>query len=237
MHVKNSNSQSEHETKFVILNSRSSAVLEWLKLRCTADSRYSVNTVSSIYFDDPNWQYLAEKINSDFRKTKIRIRWYSDLNNKNHSDKSFLEIKRKEGAVRSKTRVATEYSGSWLSLTELEDTELSSIPYRLLSRDLLDLSGHIQPVFEISYKRARFTDSFTGIRICIDYNINVPRSNKNLNIQPNITLLRNAVVEIKGTSRELPVILHPLISFGCRKSSFSKYLHCYRHVFRYGSRM
>jgi hypothetical protein len=64
-------------------------------------------TVSSIYFDTWGWKSLSEKINSDYLKTKIRFRWYSDIAYQLHYAPSFAEAKFRIGTKRKKIRIQT----------------------------------------------------------------------------------------------------------------------------------
>ena len=45
-----------------------------------ADGAYSSNIVSSLYYDTRDRRGLYEKLNSDFLKLKVRLRWYTELN-------------------------------------------------------------------------------------------------------------------------------------------------------------
>lgn len=83
--------QFSHELKYVFPNRRAVSILNWLKARCRSDSDYPAAVVSSIYYDTVDWRSLAEKNNSDYLKTKIRLRWYQDLFTGELSQESFLE--------------------------------------------------------------------------------------------------------------------------------------------------
>ncbi|MDY6968856.1 MAG: VTC domain-containing protein [Spirochaetota bacterium] len=220
---------SVHELKFVINNNKSHQVIEWLKSICKPDNEYSSGCVSSIYYDTRNWSFLGEKINSDYLKTKVRVRWYSDIDYKDHSENSFAEAKFKIGSRRDKIRIKTPFPGEWLCHTQLENQNLIEIPKTLRSIGFVP-DQTLYPVFQISYKRMRFIDPFTNSRVCFDYDISAPRVNWFMLPKHNPFILQSAVFEIKGKNSELPFNLHPLTDFGCRKMSFSKFSACYQKI-------
>jgi hypothetical protein len=185
--------------------------------------------VSSIYFDTRNWKFLSEKMNSDYLKTKIRVRWYSDLEKKRHSETSFAEAKFKIGSRREKLRTETAYSGQWLTRVRLDDHRLLTIP-TLLREKGVKLPESVYPAFEISYKRLRFLDPLSMCRICFDYDISAPRVNGYMLARSDPFNLYTAVFEVKGSIDCLPQSLKPLIQMGCVKASFSKYAVCYKKI-------
>ena len=216
----------EHETKFIVEQARVASIIAWLNSRCRPDPLYPTGIVSSVYFDTPNWKFLSEKVNSDYIKTKIRVRWYSSIESGKPFDASFLEVKKKVGAGRSKLRVSADYSGQWLANSSLENTDLLKVNQQL-SAGILSISAPVFPVFLINYKRMRWIEPTTGSRICVDYDINVPQVNSQRIIKKQACNMNTAVFELKGSRRELPPNLRQLVTFGCRKDSFSKYGNCY----------
>lgn len=224
-------SAKEHEIKFVLNNSSAHFVLRWLQTRCLPDHDFPSGIVSSIYYDTWDWRFLYEKINSDYLKTKVRVRWYADIDTEVPNDESFLEAKYKIGSRREKVRIKTCFSGAWLSRVNLDNNKLLTIPHLLRPRGLL-ISEHLYPVFQISYKRWRFVEPLSGARLCIDCDIWAPRVNWQMLPRINAFRLRNAVFELKGRITELPDVLHQLTALGCKKQSFSKYLVCYEKIMR-----
>lgn len=221
----------DNELKFIISNSKSSQVLSWLRKTCKKDTEYPVAMISSIYYDTHQWKYLNEKINSDYLKTKVRLRWYSDLDYRNHSEITFLEAKFKIGSKREKIRLNTSYTGEQIASTNLENPELINIPVALKEQSSV-IKYPLLPTFQISYKRERFIDPLSGSRICFDYDISAPRTNIHMIPNTNHFQIETAVFEIKGNNDELPYSLYPLTDMGCVKSSFSKYLACYQKLMR-----
>ncbi|MBN2403210.1 MAG: VTC domain-containing protein [Spirochaetes bacterium] len=223
------NKEYSFELKYIIPNSRASHILIWLKTNCIPDPEFAEATVSSIYYDDRQWTFLREKINSDYLKTKIRLRWYSDISYIYHYETSFMEAKFKIGGRRHKIRTKTSYTGEWISAQNLENAALMEMPYLLQDKGYYP-QKQLFPAFQISYKRSRFIEPFTRSRICFDYDIRAPRINYLMMPKSNPAVLQKAVFEIKGKEEELPVTLYPLTDLGCKISSFSKYSVCYQQL-------
>jgi hypothetical protein len=229
----------EHELKFVFSNHQIHLIVQWLKQTCSADQDFPYNIVSSIYYDTRDWRFLADKINSDYYKTKVRIRWYRDRTENGENGVAFIEVKNKIGAGRQKMRVEAPYSSEWFSKAALDDPKFLDIPIFLKSQGAL-LEYNIYPVLLVRYERYRFIESFSGTRVCVDYNISTPKVNKQFlpavpsfgyaSPTPLLSQLRTAVIEVKGIVDRLPTTLGYLVSMGCKKSSFSKYLACYQHI-------
>ena len=99
----------------------------------------------------------CEKINSDYIKTKVRLRWYADIDNTHQGLLSFIEAKQKIGNKRKKIRLQTRHPGEWLASIELENTQLLSVPLLLLSEGV-ELKYPLFPVYHIRYKRYRFVE-------------------------------------------------------------------------------
>ncbi|MFC2165334.1 VTC domain-containing protein [Acidobacteriota bacterium] len=220
-----------HETKYVLSNSSVPTILRWLRSRCSPDPKFPASIVSSIYYDTPSLRFLREKFNSDFIKTKVRLRWYADTETGKPEAKSFLEAKYKIGNTREKIRRETHITGDWLSNVNLNNRALKNIPRMFISEKML-FPDIICPVFKISYTRMRFIEPTTGSRLCVDYDIS--SSGVNWKILPDVPpfRLQTAVFELKGKSKELPRTLHQLTALGCRKFSFSKYMICYKKIIR-----
>ncbi len=68
----------ERELKFTLPQGRAPLVRSWLDRICRRDPEFPAAVVWTIYYDTPGLISLSEKINSDYLKRKIRVRWYSD---------------------------------------------------------------------------------------------------------------------------------------------------------------
>ncbi len=218
-----------NELKYLIGNRHSASVLQWLSCNCRPDPQYPTGVVNSIYFDTRDWQSLGEKINSDYLKTKIRLRWYADIDGNHTHDRSFAEVKYKIGYKRKKKRIQAPFTGADLAGINLQDPVLMRIPQLLRSHGIRLRRAHF-PVYQIAYKRFRFLEPLQGGRICFDKDIRIPQVNCMALARQYPLVLQTAVFEYKGTAAELPYSLLPLIKLGLRKASFSKYGACFQKL-------
>lgn len=223
--------ENRHELKFTLNNNAAHIIAEWLSSRCLPDPEFPAGIVSSIYYDTMDWRFMREKFNSDYLKTKIRLRWYSDIDNEEACGESYIEAKFRTGSKRDKIRIKTDLLGDWLNTVDLENKKLLQIPHLLRSLGVV-VAGHLVPVFKINYKRRRFIEPITGARLSLDYDISAPSVNHRIMPRTNPFFLKDAVFELKGILTELPDVLHQLTALGCRKQSFSKYAFCYQKIMR-----
>lgn len=219
----------EHESKFVLANRRARILSSWLSKRCRPDPQFPIGIVSSIYFDTKDWLLLGEKLNSDHLKTKVRLRWYSDVKTGKNFPTTFLELKYKIGSARKKLRINTIISSDEILETRLEEPNLLQIPRLALEHGVV-LPMTLHPVFQLNYIRHRFIDPLTGARLAVDSNIHISRVNSTMVQTCNPTYLQEAVFELKFENNTLPDWLHQLTALGCRRGSFSKYSNCYSHI-------
>lgn len=219
----------EKESKFVIPSSRVEPVLFWLRHACILDPNFSFGVVSSIYYDTKDWDFLSEKINSDYLKTKVRLRWYGSSVDSPAEGAAFAEVKYRIGTLRRKIRVRTDYSAKWLSGIGLENSGLLKVPL-LIQAHGFRLHKPVFPAFVISYYRQRFVERLSEARVCLDYSISAPRVNRQMLPRALPVNLNVAVFEVKSSDGEMPNMLRRLIALGCKKESFSKYLACYQKL-------
>ena len=224
----------EHELKYTLPGVRAAAVLDWLRGRCRPDSRYPDGTVSSVYFDSRGMRLLNQKVNSDFEKMKVRLRWYTDPASGEPTGPAFAEVKRKLGARRFKLRLPLDVPVAELARLRLHGARYAHFLDTLRESGVW-LPNDLFPVMQIVFRRRRFLESVSGARISIDSDIHAPRVNPQLLPRANPFPLAHAVVEVKGPHRQLPGVLRPLTSLGCRKESFSKYARCYQKITRKSS--
>lgn len=217
----------DYETKYIYSNAHALKVKSWLEKNFPADPEFPEAIISSIYFDTPDMEFLQEKLNSDHVKSKFRIRWYEDPVLKTKSDVCFLEFKHKVGERRFKRRIKTQNIFSELPLESSQFfsplTELRAYQGRLFD--------HMFPSFIVSYTRKRFILPQSNMRLCIDYNINVPKTNlRLLGRSSKKKYLSECVFELKGPSAVLPKELFHLEHLGAKKNAFSKYERCFTEL-------
>lgn len=222
----------EFELKYTYPNLAAPTISSWLQLRCKPDQQYPESRVQSIYLETLNAESYFEKANSDFFKTKFRVRWYEspEKTEPENSDSTpfFLEKKMKIGAKRLKQR--------WVQLEKKEASDAMALSsgfhqkwqglFAAQSEDIPQL----QPFIQISYIRKRFIDLFSGARLSLDYNIKVEKSNQTLLPPPTNSFLPTAVFEVKSNSNTAPQALHFLTKTLVRKTNFSKYENCVSHL-------
>lgn len=222
----------ESELKFALPVTRVPIAIRLLEGLCDPDPDFPIGIVSSIYYDSRDWAYLGEKRNSDFLKTKVRLRWYEMVvSSSPQEDKSFAEVKMRTGSKRTKIRMPTSYLGADLAAMELHDRELLQIPAALIARGA-PISRAIFPAFTVRYTRRRYIERSTHTRIAIDYAITAPKVNKYMISNAFPCALGFAVLEVKGTDGNFPIGLRSAFKLGFRREAFSKYYECYAHLTR-----
>ena len=93
----------ERELKFTMPAARAQLARRRLETLCRRDPEFPSAIVWTIYYDTPALVSLGEKVNSDYLKRKIRVRWYSDLEGR-VTGPAFVEAKLRVGTLRSKAR-------------------------------------------------------------------------------------------------------------------------------------
>jgi hypothetical protein len=220
----------ERELKFTLPASRAHLARRRLDALCRRDPEFPAAIVWTIYYDTPSLVSLGEKINSDYLKRKIRVRWYSNLEGR-VSGPAFVEAKLRLGTQRSKARARLPYPAEEIARWGLQDPRLLTLPLILRDQGIL---GHAawQPLMLLRYRRDRFVEPLTGSRVSLDADICGSAANPRFLSAPNLSPLATAVLEVKGSADELPAALHPLLALGLRKRSFSKLLVVYAHMTR-----
>jgi hypothetical protein len=212
----------QRELKFALSLPRAGFALQLLNALCRPDERYPAAIVSTIYYDTPDLQMLFEKLNSDYLKTKVRLRWYRPLEGLGDGNGAFLEVKRRVGSLRDKDRLAVPLAHAWLEDVDLDDPALARIPDAAAPLGL-DLPGPLLPAMMLRYRRYRFTEPISGTRVSLDFDIESPRSRRGLFRDGAPAIVPNAVIEVKGDADDLPRALRPLAHLGIRRAAFSKY--------------
>jgi hypothetical protein len=211
----------ERELKYVVPAGRASLAREIVSVLCRPDAQYPAASVFTIYYDTPNLDLLSEKINSDFLKTKVRLRWYSTSPILGGAG-TFLEIKSRVGTLRRKVRVETPLRQETLRAMSLQNPALIAVLESLRPLGVA-VPSRLMPALLLRYERHRFVDPFSGSRISVDTDIEAVSGNPRLLGHAFGVRLPQAVVEAKGAEETLPRILDPLIRLGARRESFSKY--------------
>ncbi|BDD85872.1 VTC domain-containing protein [Desulfofustis limnaeus] len=218
-------SSAEYEIKYILANERARSLRHYLAKRYCADGAYAAGYISSIYFDTADLSLLDEKLNSDYLKIKVRLRWYGSTPAAPPAPPFFLEVKRKIGSTRKKTRKCF-VDGSETLLQPLHHPDF--FKFATILGEAGEYFGKpLFPVLQISYYRTRYIDPCSGTRFAVDSDIHVPRINRRFVSRCNGQPLPTAVFECKGHSPLLPDWLTHINALAdCRKDAFSKYAAC-----------
>jgi hypothetical protein len=209
----------ERELKYVLPAGRARLARSLVSALCRPDPNYPAAIVTTIYYDTPSLELLSEKINSDYLKTKLRLRWYSPARG---ATTAFLEVKSRVGGLRHKVRVATSLGAEMVEGLSLDHPTLEQVLE--LARPLgIPLPARLMPALVLRYERSRFIDPVSASRISVDLDIEALRGHPRLVGGASGQPLAQAVVEIKGPGNDMPRALQPLINLGARRAAFSKY--------------
>ena len=214
------------ERKYVFHAGQAHMLGVWLSATLAPDPAFAVGQVSSLYFDTPQLHLYHEKRNSDFLKTKVRLRWYDRPASAVDPVTCYLEIKKKIGAIRSKERVEVPVPPHVLRDRLFTDPAILDAPGMadpsLRARALV-------PLLVVQYQRSRFVDPITGARVALDTEICVRQANPQFLPHVHPVMLPLGVLETKGVDRQLPATLEAL-ALHFRRETFSKYAVCCEHV-------
>ena len=215
------------ERKFFLTPAKIGVAYGILRHACCAAPEYACEQINSIYFDTADLYMHSSSLEGDFRKDKVRIRWYGDNLNTIEHLPAFLELKSREGFASYKQRLALNIPAERLELSR-PGNDLISKP--LLYTTLADFGyfppGPLQPIIKISYRRYRFTDVFSGQGIALDCNIRSTCITGGVGNGELDLALPGAVIEVKGSILGLPPTLKNLKLLDVDWSRFSKYSSC-----------
>jgi VTC domain-containing protein len=226
--------QLERELKFVMPAARGVLARSLVAAVCPRDAEYPAATLSTVYFDTPDLRFLGEKIDSDYLKAKVRLRWYAPIGAADDTARAFLEIKLRIGDRRRKLRVRTSLTAAVLRDLPFDRPEFDEVLE--LARPLgIALPARLLPVLLVRYDRYRFIEPMSASRVSIDMNIGAPRGSHRLVRDAAPVTLPYAVLEVKGAGTDLPRVLHPLLRLGARRGSRSKYAAAAFAMLKYAS--
>ena len=208
------------ELKYLVPAVAAAPLKAWLGAVAAADREHPPAPVFTIYYDTPGLALLGEKIDSDYYKSKIRVRWYGARDGS--AGRAFAEIKRRIGTRRHKQRVTLDTGGSVLGDWPLSDPRWQTLLEPL--RAVADLPSRLSPTLRLRYDRARFVDRATAARLALDERITVTAVASRLGPSRTPAVLPQAVFECKGGADDLPPAIAPLTRYQARRASFSKYL-------------
>jgi hypothetical protein len=214
----------EQELKFHVPSAAVQGFSAWISQTLMPHPKHSSSTICSIYFDTPSLHSLKEKRESDFVKTKYRLRWYLDsTGNPAAGSPAFLEIKQKHGSGRRKWRRALSEPVTDILQRPLEDTWFTGLFSRNLPEGAPGVPATLRPVLELRYQRARYTHPVFTDSFCLDQHIRCQRLRHGLGATDPQPALNYAVFEQKGASPDALPVLRALPRFSAQRASLSKY--------------
>jgi len=218
---------SRFERKFSILPKNIGFALAFIRQICRPDRDYPKDRVNSLYFDSADLDEYMRSASGEFRKNKVRIRWYGTVSGNGGTIPVYLELKSREGFASSKQREKFTVPSEDL----LPDRLGRGIVDKTTLNNTLAKFGHftetpLRPVIVISYQRYRFQEIQTGIRVSFDYDISASMIAPELRRHESRISLPGAVIEVKGPTLELPVTLRRMKFLDTDWSRFSKYGYC-----------
>ncbi len=217
----------EHEVKYIVPAAAGPSLAAWLGGVCRPERAYPPGRVVTVYFDTPDLALLGEKIDSDYLKQKMRVRWYAPLDGPGRGP-AFAEVKRRVGNRRDKPRMPLPVDASELERWRLDDPRWLALA-ETVARGELGAGRNLSPVLRLTYTRRRFVEPQGTARVVLDTGIAATAAHPRIGGQVP-ALLDLAVLEAKGASAELPPVLRPVVRFGARRGAMSKYLACYLAV-------
>ncbi len=215
------------ERKFFVLPRNIDLAYALLHQFCRRDSRYPQEQVNSLYFDTEDLAQYLRSAAGDFRKDKVRIRWYHTLDAYQGEVPVFLELKSREGFASYKQR-----QRELVPVASLAPDKLGRgiVPMTTLTGTMAGF-GHypempIRPIIVVSYWRYRFTEVLTGTRVSLDCRIRSTVVDRSLGYGEGELKLAGGVIEVKGDKIELPLTLRRMKILDLDWSRFSKYGSC-----------
>lgn len=212
------------EQKFFVLPRDTGFAYAFLRQICRFDREYPQGQVNTLYFDTPELDQYMRSVSGDFRKDKVRVRWYDDPQDQGKTMPVYLELKTRQGFVSSKRRQRF--------MVPTDDLRLANLNRGIFEGnallDTLASFGHfpeapLRPVIAVSYRRYRFNEILTGVRVSLDLHIRSSVVAGGLGFGERDLELRGGVVEVKGQTLELPPTLRKMKMLDTDWGRFSKY--------------
>jgi hypothetical protein len=229
------------EQKYFVTPQKAMLALALLRRTCRWDEHYPQEQINSLYFDTPDLEQHQASSAGESLKSKIRLRWYGRENDPHQRASAaggppaagtcaasdipvWLELKQRRGFASSKHRHQVTVDAGALLPRALRCGIVSPT---LLTQTMAGF-GHcgarlLSPVIVISYWRHRFVEPVTGFHVAFDSHIRSTVVMPGLSRGERSLELAGAVVEVKGSSVDIPACLLPLRDLGSSWTRFSKY--------------
>ena len=230
-------SVSRIERKFFIPPHKITMANTFLHQVCRPDKQFPYGQINTLYFDTPELDQYMRSMSGDYRKDKVRIRWYDQIEDYEDEVPVYLEVKSRRGFASSKKRQKLQIPAENLAVENLGKGIISQAT---LIHELAEMGYFpekpLRPVIEIVYQRLRFSEMFTGVRVSLDSSIRSTMVARDVGTGERNLPLRGGVIEVKNSSFELPLTLRNMRLLDTDWSRFSKYGNCIdTHLLRPGS--
>ncbi len=219
------------ELKFVADTTCTEFARGWLRHHCRPDPTYREGIIRSVYYDTPQLDAFNEKVNGDFYKQKVRLRWYDPDTGADPSKRNaFLEVKHKVGGGRQKERIRLVLESEWLENAPLSDARFMNV-LRTAAPGLIEATAPaLFPSLVVQYHRIRYICPISQARVCLDTGIQPGRVNSRLLAAQGCATIRDVVIEVKDAEAAQIPWLESVYAAGFRQRSFSKYGECVARV-------
>ena len=201
-----------------------SMILEHMKV-----DQYGLTTISSIYYDTPDYRLIRNSIEKPIYKEKIRLRSYGLADS---TKKVFLELKRKSEGIVYKRRIALSEDSAIDFFNNNASLGEDQIPKEITY--FRDYYKKLIPQIIILYDRLAYKEINNGdLRLTIDENPRYRTYKFNLHTSNEGVLLLDegsAILEVKA-QQEIPLWLTNILSnLKIYKTSFSKVGEAYKRI-------
>ena len=208
-----------YELKYFLNKEQLTYFMDEVKKHMKID-KYGQTTISSIYFDTPDFRLITKSIEKPKYKEKIRLRSYSLAKS---NTPTFLEIKRKCEGIVYKRRISLLEKDAYNFIKNKEGNNKEQITREIEA--FLDNFDLLEPKYIIIYDRVALYQENSDLRITIDKNPRYRINDLNLHTSlDGIPLLDkdNAILEVK-VQHSVPMWLVEILSKGkIYQTSFSK---------------
>lgn len=193
------------------------------------DALHPEDRINSIYFDTRSRAHLAEKVNSDYVKVKVRLRWYGHIEDfvSDHVVSAYLEVKIKNGVQRRKFRQPVEICAGVLRGERKAFEELTELA--VIARECGWVPcGQLFPALVVHYDRRRYRNPDDWASLALDRCISYWPINHIFWPTPSPRQLAVGVLEVKSETGMLPRPLWPIRERLSMRDAFSKYEECWK---------
>jgi hypothetical protein len=183
--------------------------------------------ITSLYFDTDELDQYTRSVSGEFRKDKVRVRWYPTPGTNGGPVPVFIELKSREGHLSHKQRRQILVDPA---VVEADRLHRGIVPGNQLW-DTLASFGHLvnhplRPIISISYWRYRLQEMTSGVRVTLDHEIRSTMVQRSLGHGERDLALPGGVIEVKGPSFEVPASFRRGHLLDLDWSRFSKYASC-----------